>query len=79
MDFRFWKSGEKIEWDDLLQIVKETDGVRYVPDAFFKPRIDEIVPVNMFPRVKDFKMRDVEGNIIFDNQGNLSPIFYPNK
>lgn len=79
LDFRFWKSGEKIEWDDLLQIVKETDGVRYVPDAFFKPRIDEIVPVNMFPRVKDFKMRDVEGNIIFDNQGNLSPIFYPNR
>lgn len=79
LDFRFWKSGGKIEWDDLLQIVKETDGVRYVPDSFFKPRIDEVVPINMFPRVKDFKMRDAEGNIIFDNQGNLSPIFYPNK
>lgn len=79
LDFRFWKSGGKIEWDDLLQIVKETDGVRYVPDSFFKPRIDEVVPINMFPRVKDFKMRDAEGNIIFDNQGNLSPIFYPSK
>ena len=79
LDFRFWKSGDKIEWDDLLQIVKETDGVRYVPDAYFKPSIDEIVPINMFPRIKDFVMRDVEGNVIFDNEGNLSPIFYPNK
>jgi uncharacterized phage protein gp47/JayE len=79
LDFRFWEYGNKVEWDDLLQIVKETNGVRYVPDTWFKPRTDELVPINRFPRVKDFKMRDIEGNIIFDSGGNLSPVFYPNE
>jgi hypothetical protein len=79
LDFRFWEYGKKVEWDDMLQIVKETDGVRYVPDTFFNPRTDELVPINRFPRIKSFKMRDVEGNIIFDSGGNLSPVFYPNK
>ena len=79
LDFRFWEYGKKIEWDDLLQIVKETDGVRYVPDNYFKPSIDELVPVNRFPRVKTFVMRDITGTIIFDSGGNLSPVFYPNE
>lgn len=77
LDFRFWKYGKRIEWDDLLQIVKETNGVRYVPDAWFKPKTDELVPINRFPRVKNFIMRDISDNIIFDSGGNLSPVFYP--
>lgn len=78
LDFRYWKRGSKIEWDDLFSIVKNTEGVRYVSDSFFYPRIDEQVMVTRLPRIKTFIMRDLEGNIISDNQGILSPVFYPN-
>ena len=77
LDFRFWEYGDKIQWDDLLQIVKDTSGVRYVPDGFFNPGQDELVPVNKLPRVKKFVMRDLNGNIIADSNGVLSPVFYP--
>jgi len=79
LDFRFWEYGKKIEWDDLLQIVKETSGVRYVPDTWFNPKTDDLVPINRFPRVKDFVMRNIDESIIFDSGGNLSPVFYPNE
>lgn len=79
LDFRFWEYGQKVEWDNLLQIVKDTEGVRYVPDNFFYPNHDEIVPVNQLPRVKKFIMRDVAGNIIADTGNVLSPVFYPNE
>lgn len=79
LDFRFWEYGQKVEWDNLLQIVKNTDGVRYVPDNFFYPNHDEIVPANQLPRVRKFIMRDVAGNIIADTGNVLSSIFYPNE
>ena len=78
LDLRFWEYGQKVEWDNLLQIVKDTEGVRYVPDNFFFPNHDEIVPVNQLPRVKKFVMRDTAGTIIADTGGVLSPVFYPN-
>lgn len=78
LDFRFWEYGQKVEWDDLLRIVKDTEGVRYVPDGFFKPRIDEVVPVNKLPRIKKFVMRNLEGVILSDNNV-LAPVFYPNE
>lgn len=86
LDFRYWRRGSKVEWDDLLQIVKGTKGVRYVPDGYFKPNQDEKVSVVKLPRVKKFVMRDLSGNIISDNQGILAgepfypkvPIYYPN-
>ena len=79
LDFRFWNNTKRIEWDDLLGIVKTISGMRNVPDAFFNPRFDEIVPVGKLPRVKNFIMRDLQGNIIFDSGGVLSPIFYPSE
>jgi hypothetical protein len=78
LDFRFWGYGQKVDWSNLLQIVKSTEGVRYVPDNFFFPNHDEVVPVNQLPRVKKFIMRDTSGNIIADTGGVLSPVFYPN-
>ncbi|MCK9544422.1 MAG: baseplate J/gp47 family protein [Novosphingobium sp.] len=78
LDFRYWKRGSKVEWDNLLQIVKETKGVRYVSDGYFRPNRDEKVSVMKLPRIKKFVMRDLSGNIISDNQGVLTPIFYPN-
>ena len=77
LDWRYWPVGGKIEWDDLLQIVKNTEGVKYVPDAYFYPKADEAVSVSRLPRIKKFVMRDLLGNIISDSAGVLSPVFYP--
>lgn len=79
LDFRFWEYGQKVEWDELLRVVKGSEGVRYVPDGFFNPRVDEIVPVNKLPRVKKFIMRNLNGDIIADGNNILTPVFYTNE
>lgn len=77
LDFRIWEDGQKVEWDNLLQIVKDTEGVRYVPDNVFIPNVDKQVTPNTLPRIRGFIMRDLSGNIISDSQGVLTPVFYP--
>ena len=81
LDFRYWVPGSKVEWDDLLSIVKNTEGVRYVQDSTFYPHADEMVPINSLPRIRRFAMRDLKGDEIFSNGEDdtipLSPIFYP--
>lgn len=79
LDFRFWTPGKIVEWDDLLNIVKKTDGVKYVPDEYFFPYYDQQVPANQLPRVRGFVMRDQDGNILYDSDSNLSPLFYPSE
>ena len=77
LDFRFWEPNQLVEWDQLLRIVQDTEGVRYVPDTEFRPNSDEIVPINQLPRVRNFIMRNLDGTIIFDSGNVLSPVFYP--
>lgn len=77
LDFRFWTPGKIVEWDDLLDIVKKTDGVKYVPDEYFFPYYDQQVPANQLPRIRGFVMRNQDGNILYDSDSNLSPLFYP--
>ena len=77
-DYRFWKYGDKVEWENLLYAAKNVDGVRYVPDTHFSPRSDINVPEYRLPRIRGFVMRDLDGNIIEDNEGVLSDFFYPN-
>jgi hypothetical protein len=77
LDLRYWDYNKRIEWDTLLSIVKSVEGVKYVPDQFFNPSEDITVPYNKLPRVKVFVMRDMAGSIIADNNGVLSPVFYP--
>lgn len=76
LDYRFWNWQRKVEWDNLLQIVKSTTGVRYVPDNYFYPRVDISVNNNLLPRVRGFVMSDLDGNIITNLSGTLNPIFY---
>jgi hypothetical protein len=77
LDPRKWVSGGIILWTDLLRIATETSGVKYIPDKFFYPQVDIIIPTNQFPRIKIFVMRDLDGNPISDNAGVLSDVFYP--
>lgn len=78
-DYRFWKYGDKIEWENMLYAAKNVEGVRYVPDTHFYPQADVNVPKHRLPRVRSFIMRDLDGNIIEDNNGILSDVFYPNE
>lgn len=83
LDFRTFESGvDFVEWDDLLSIAKNTRGAKYVPDQFFfinGGRNDVAIDPNKLPRVRSFVLFDLQGNIIVDLQGNLSPVFFPNQ
>ncbi len=78
MDYRFFDANtQKIEWDNLLQIVKSTLGIKYVPDQFFYPRIDIPVALDKLPRLRGFLMLDMKGQVLSDMSGTLNPIYYP--
>ncbi len=78
-DYRFWKYGDKVEWENLLFAAKNVDGVRYVPDTHFYPHADINVPKYRLPRKRGFVISDSDGNIIEDNNGVLADVFYPNE
>lgn len=78
LDPRNWTSQSTIQWTDLLRIVEQTEGVSFVPDAYFNPSADVQIPANQFPRITRFVMRDLNGNILSDNAGTITPVFYPN-
>ena len=77
-DYRYWKDGDKVEWEDMLYSAKNVSGVRYVPDTHFYPQNDINIPHYRIPRIRGYVMRDLDGNVIDDNNGVLSDIFYPN-
>lgn len=78
-DYRFWNWKNKVEWDNLLQIAKNTEGITYVADKYFYPNKDIVVPKNQLPRVRGFMLLDLNGNIINNFTGTLNPIYYPNQ
>ena len=87
VDYRGWKTTRKVEWDDLLQLVKETPGVRYVYDAYFYLTIpngltyhrDLSIPRNTLPRFQGFQLLDTNGLLITGPSVDLNTYYYPNK
>lgn len=80
LDFRYFNPlRDVIEWDNILQIVKSTPGVKYVPDQYFHPRIDVPVALDKLPRLRGFLMLNKEGGVIQNLSGSLSPVYYPSK
>lgn len=77
-DYRFWKYGDRVEWENMLYAVRSVDGVRYVPDNYFNPQADFNVVKYRLPRLRGFILRDLDGNIISDNYAILSAFNYPN-
>jgi len=77
-DFRYFNAGvDKIEWDNLLQIAKNTKGMKYIPDEFFYPRVDIPTDPNKLPRLRGFAMLNLNGGLINTFQGTLNPVYYP--
>jgi hypothetical protein len=79
VDFRFWDSSKsKVEADDLLEIVKNAKGVKYVPDTFFIPSADIVIARTKLPRFRGFIARGLDGSILLNQTGTIDPVFYPN-
>lgn len=77
-DFRFYENTGRIAWTDLFDIIKNTEGVEFISNATFNPNKDLNISRKTLPRVKSFLIRDLDGNLISDSQGNFMPIYYPN-
>lgn len=78
LDFRNFQAGvAKVEWDTLLDIVKNTKDVKYCPDEYFYPAEDIPTNANTLPRLRGFIMLDLDGNIIDSYAGSFNPIYYP--
>ncbi len=75
-DYRYFDK-PKVEWDDLLGIVKSVPGVRYVLDNYFFPQQDVVIPKNQLPRVRGFLLLNPDGSIITNSGNTLNPIYYP--
>lgn len=80
VDFRFWKSTQDVvQFLDLLQIVKTTSGVKFVPDNYFTPSVNQRFRPNVFPRFRSFQVYDLSGAIQVDENGVIANINYPNQ
>lgn len=77
IDYRNWKFFQKVEWDDLLDIVKTTAGVTYALDQYFFPQNDIPVAINKLPRIRGFLMLDTNGVLISSGGNTLNPVYYP--
>lgn len=75
-DYRYFDN-DKVEWDDLLGVVKSVPGVKYVLDNYFSPSVDSDIPKNTIPRMRGFIMLNPDGSLILNNAGTLNPIYYP--
>lgn len=77
LDFRYFNAGvDKVEWDNLLSIVKNVRGVEYVPDEYFYPRVDMATDSNKLPRLRGFLMLNLQGGVINTISGSLNPVYY---
>lgn len=77
-DFRtFDPISGRIQWVDLIEIAKSVNGVKYMPDQYFFPNADVSVNVFKLPRLRGFLMLDLNGTVISNLTGTLSPVYYP--
>ena len=82
-DYRYWNTNGKVEWENILYAIKNTDGVRYVSDAYFLPKSYINMTNYRLPRVRGFIVRDMDGGVLSDNysitsQFDYTDYFFPN-
>tara|TARA_R110000744_G_scaffold114523_3_gene214238 strand:- start:1099 stop:2322 length:1224 start_codon:yes stop_codon:yes gene_type:complete len=82
-DPRLWNRSvnrRKVEWDDILAIVKADIGVKYVGDDSFLlngDRSDYQIERFQIPRVRGFILMNLSGIVLSNISGTISPSFYP--
>lgn len=65
----------KLEWEELLNIIRNDENVSYVDDNYFSPRNDLRINKNKPFRITGFKVYDLNGNLIIDEGGYLLPFY----
>jgi hypothetical protein len=75
-DYRYFNQNS-VQWVDLINIVKNVPGVKYVLDNMFSPNSDFAIPANTIPRMRGFLMLNPDGSVIIDSSGLLNPVYYP--
>jgi len=75
-DYRYWTL-TKIQWIDLIDIVRTTPGVKFVSDNTFTPGSDIVINTEKLPRMRGFLMLNLDGSLILNNSNTLNPVFYP--
>jgi len=76
-DFRYW-SKEKVEWEEIYYIVRGISGVKTIPEQYFQPSSDILIPKSSLPRLRGFIMRNLDGVVIGEND-NVVPVYYSNQ
>lgn len=74
LDFRYWR-GQKVEWEEVYYIVRGITGVKMIPEQYFSPRVDIVIPSSSLPRVRAFIIRNLNGTVISENS-NVVPVYY---
>lgn len=78
LDFRYFDTyTSQVQWDRLLHICQSIPGVNYIPDQYFYPRTDLTIDTFMLPRLRSFLMLNLNGQVISNFTGTLSPVYYP--
>jgi len=67
---------EKVEWEDLYSIVKGQVGVKALPENYFAPHTDKTIPSTKIARIRQFVVKDLDGNVLFDNSNSDIPYYY---
>jgi len=75
LDLRFWDN-RVVQWEYILNVVSSHKDVVILPETYFSPRTDIISYLGQFPRVRSFKMYDLDGNMLSQNTSNFEPVLY---
>ena len=81
------KTYNTVEWEDLFAVIKNQTGVRVLPEQYFfagnsdswtpsSPHSDTTIPATKIARIRSFVVRDLNGVLLFDNEGEFVPYYY---
>jgi len=81
IDFRYWDFDVNIKWDELLNLVRNTEGVIHIPYADFKVnggQNDIEVSEKVFPKFRSFLLYNLNGNILINSGNTTNSVIYIN-
>lgn len=81
IDFRYWDNDVEVKWDEVLNLVRNTEGVTYVPYADFKINggANNIkLSEKIFPKFRSFLLYDKNGSILINSGSTTNSVVYYN-
>lgn len=75
LDLKFWDS-RVVQWEYLLNIVSSNKYCILVPEKYFTPGSDITCYLGEYPRIRSFKMYNLEGQLLSENTNSFEPTLY---